>query len=575
MSTPASRQREREAAALRAKHGVALWKTGGYSLSAASTLSAAPKETIRRRANGQLAQSERTGYGPQRLNVSEEEALVGYILQMEASGFPMRQLDVEASAQALVRAKQKDDTAPEPLGPHWFSRFIERHESRLAFRTKASLSRERARGLTRSNATHFYNLLYSLQEQYKFDAQAILSMDETGVQHGVASRSFKYAVSSQRRDQTAAARKDGSQELTTVIETIAADGTALPPVYIFKGKKVDLSLAFEETLGGYITSSETGWTNSAIAQKWFERVLLPTRGGSSQPAPRLLIMDGHGSHFTLQMLEMAVAANIHILALPAHTTHGMAPLDRTCFGPLKQAWAEAQRHEMMMTGVVRKEDVIRLYQEARQKAFTVANIRKGYAATGIWPFKRDAIPESMFYEPLRTDAEMQETREDSVMSNDLADALSDLEGQQRSLKAKSILISAVRNVREATATAVLFKDLTERLRHHAAAMKCKPRPHRVAQDGRAKLYTAAEAMETMRAAQQAREDEWKRKEAEAEARELRKEAREKEEAEKKLRQEAIKQAREAKRVADEAAKQQRKVVRESKKRAREAEAAEK
>ncbi|KAE8184802.1 hypothetical protein CF335_g7914 [Tilletia laevis] len=478
---------------------------------------------------------------------------------MEASGFPLRQLDVEASAYGLVQARWRRSTPPESLGIHWFSRFIERHCNLLSFKTKASLSRDRTRGLTKANAAYFYHLLNSLQQQYNFEPSSVLSMDETGVQHGVASRSFKYAVSSQPRGQTAAAKKDGSQELTTVIETIAADGTSLPPVYVFKGKMVNLSLAFEEKLGGFITGSESGWTNIQIAQQWFERVFLPGKKVSApetaadntstvsadagageaalpepEPTPRLLIMDGHTSHFTLQVMLKARAANVHILALPAHTTHGLAPLDRTCFGPLKQAWAEAQRTEMMLTSVVRKEDVIRLYQTAREQAFTVGNIQKGYEATGIWPYNPNAIPESMFF---------------------YADALG---GGARGDERRRADVERPRG------SAFLF-----------AAMKAKPRAFRVAQDGGARLYTSDESIGIMRAAQEAKIAEQQRKDAAAEEREERREAREREEEEKRQRQAVLKVARDRKRLEEAAAKEKRKEERLERKRAREAVEAEK
>jgi len=174
-------------------------------------------------------------------------------------------------------------------------------------------------------------------------------------------------------------------------------------VYVFKGKTVDLTLVSEDTQGGRITASESGWTNTGVALQWFKHVFIPeskqglSPGAKGEPPHRLLIMvskecgkrlpceggitkhvadhslapffflwvggameqDGHSSHFTLHMMQLAVKENIHVLALPAHATHGLAPLDRTCFGPLKVAWGEEQRVEMFMTGVVRREDVVR------------------------------------------------------------------------------------------------------------------------------------------------------------------------------------------------------------------------
>ncbi|KAE8231855.1 hypothetical protein CF326_g3120 [Tilletia indica] len=440
MPTPVERQADRQAAELRVLQGLALYAKDGYSLSQAAAISQAPKETIRRRSLGQGAQSDRVANGSQRLSAAEEEALVKYILQMEASGFPLRQTDVEASAQALISARWKESTAPEPLGIHWFSRFVDRHKHRLAFKTKASLSRDRVRGLTKSHVGRFYMILESLLQKYNFDASCILSMDETGVQHGVASRSFKYAVSSQPRDQTIAAREADERSQ---------------------------SLCFAH-----------------------------------------------------------------------HPPEGQAA--------------------------------------AREKAFTAANIRKGYATTGIWPFNPNAIPEAMFFQPTRSEAELEEAKEDAAwMESELAEQLYSLVGQQRSLKAKSILMQAVRDNKEATATAILFNDLTERIRMHAAAMKAKPRPFRVAQDGGARLYTSDESIAMMQAAQEARQAEDQRKEAAAVEREERREAKEKKDEENRQKQALLKAARAEKRKKEEAEKQQRLVEKLRKRKAREAEEAEK
>ncbi|KAE8242471.1 hypothetical protein A4X06_0g6890 [Tilletia controversa] len=136
-------------------------------------------------------------------------------------------------------------------------------------------------------------------------------------------------------------------------------------------------------------------------------------------------------------------------------------------------------------------------------------------------------------------------------------------------------MQAVRDINEATATAVLFTDLTERLRAHAAAMKAKPRAFRVAQDGGARLYTSDESIEIMRAAQEAKIAEQQRKDAAAEEREERREAREREEEEKRQRQAVLKVARDRKRLEEAAAKEKRKEERLERKRAREAVEAEK
>ena len=72
-----------------------------------------------------------------------------------------------------------------------------------------------------------------------------------------------------------------------------------------------------------------------LGAEWFQNVFLKHCGPDR---PQLLILDGHGSHEVLGLLERAKEENIHILSLPPHTTHWLQVLDRSVFGPLSQRY---------------------------------------------------------------------------------------------------------------------------------------------------------------------------------------------------------------------------------------------
>ena len=48
--------------------------------------------------------------------------------------------------------------------------------------------------------------------------------------------------------------------------------------------------------------------------------------------PILLVLDGHGSHDTLPIIDLALSHGIIIFCLPPHTTHKLQPLDVGVFG---------------------------------------------------------------------------------------------------------------------------------------------------------------------------------------------------------------------------------------------------
>ena len=74
--------------------------------------------------------------------------------------------------------------------------------------------------------------------------------------------------------------------------------------------------------GTIFMTSDSGWITQEIYLEWFRVFIAPI------PPARLvlLIEDGHGSHITLDVIELACVNNIHLLCLPAHTSHLLQPL---------------------------------------------------------------------------------------------------------------------------------------------------------------------------------------------------------------------------------------------------------
>ena len=73
----------------------------------------------------------------------------------------------------------------------------------------------------------------------------------------------------------------------------------------------------------------------------------------------LLIEDGHASHITIDVIELARANNIHLLCLPSHTSHILQPLDIGVFHSFKVNYSKACRSYLLSNpGRVVTTDVI-------------------------------------------------------------------------------------------------------------------------------------------------------------------------------------------------------------------------
>jgi hypothetical protein len=121
----------------------------------------------------------------------------------------------------------------------------------------------------------------------------------------------------------------------TIIETIIADRTTIPPVMIIQGKR-HIENWYSEKLekGVQVVLSDSGYTNKDISLILLDHIILHTNASIDKP-PKVLLMDLHGSHIDPDFTIKAIASNIHPYPFPGHLTHVLQPLDVGVFQPYK------------------------------------------------------------------------------------------------------------------------------------------------------------------------------------------------------------------------------------------------
>lgn len=70
-----------------------------------------------------------------------------------------------------------------------------------------------------------------------------------------------------------------------------------------------------------IACSQNGWTDASLARDWMEKVFDPDTLEKAAGRPRVLLLDGHSSHYSYDLLQYARSKNIIILGYPPHCTH--------------------------------------------------------------------------------------------------------------------------------------------------------------------------------------------------------------------------------------------------------------
>jgi hypothetical protein len=129
---------------------------------------------------------------------------------------------------------------------------------------------------------------------------------------------------------------------------------------------------------GHIALSENGWIDNELCLEWLKLCFDPiTRNIVNEY--RILIMDGHQSHITIEALRFCIDSKIIVLCLPVHTTHLLQPLDIEPFQPLAIAYkARIQEHRYLNTIYnVNKLEFLEVYKTARLRGISKENVIKG------------------------------------------------------------------------------------------------------------------------------------------------------------------------------------------------------
>ncbi|XP_062580331.1 uncharacterized protein LOC134242262, partial [Saccostrea cucullata] len=115
----------------------------------------------------------------------------------------------------------------------------------------------------------------------------------------------------------------GKSSTTTVIGCGSASGTAIPPFFIFAGKRMMPELMEGATPGAVGRVSETGWSNSQLFREFLDHFLkhVPIKDGQ-----KFFSMDGHKSHTSVGLVQWARDRNI-ILFNFLHIQVTSQPLD--------------------------------------------------------------------------------------------------------------------------------------------------------------------------------------------------------------------------------------------------------
>jgi hypothetical protein len=125
---------------------------------------------------------------------------------------------------------------------------------------------------------------------------------------------------------------------------VCADGSYLPPSLIYAAASGSVESSWVDAINPgerpvHVTSSPSGWSNNDIGLAWLEQVFDRYTKKKARRAWQLLVLDGHGSHVTIEFLDYCDRNKILLAVFPPHSTHTLQPLDVVLFKPLATAYS--------------------------------------------------------------------------------------------------------------------------------------------------------------------------------------------------------------------------------------------
>lgn len=391
---------------------------GTLRIRAAAEKYSISKSTIHRKYHGANIKK----YGGQTVFSTKDEMHIAYGLLLAAKwGFPFTHMDLKQIVKQFLDRKGVvikifKNNLP---GRIWLKGFLNRHKRLLSNRFSENIKRARAMVSAQTINAYFDNLEVTLAN---VPPENIINFDETnmcddpGQQTIIVRRGAKHAERI----------IDATKSSTSVMFSIAGDGTLLPLHIVYKSKHVYDTWTENGPEGAIYDCSKSGWFDGVLFEKWFTNVAfeyLRRRDGV-----KVLIGDNLASHVSISVIEKCDKNNIRFVLLPPNSTHLTQPLDVAFFRPLKQAWRKNLLDwKKRNRGTLPKSMFpAQLNQTLISLENSKTNAISGFRACGIIPFDRNQVlkrlPDSKtednkevwsaaFEETLRSAREAQPTRQ--------------------------------------------------------------------------------------------------------------------------------------------------------------------
>ncbi|XP_039969045.1 uncharacterized protein LOC120780877 [Bactrocera tryoni] len=255
----------------------------------------------------------------------EQEKLISYILQASDINYGISLMELRKLAYEFAR--KVGASYPDPWNNNQQASkdrqlaFMKRHKN-LSLRTPEQVSQSHAKRFNKENVDAFFANLSSVLGKTPFEPHRIWNMDETGCPT-VPTRPVKTIA---RKGQKQVGSSTYAEKGTNVSLALAvsASGQSIPSFFLFPRVNMKEIFMTHASHGAVGVANGSGYMNSDVFPHSMRHFIKHT--GANADSPTMLLLDNHGSHLSIEAIDLALDHGITLLSFPPKCTHKMQPL---------------------------------------------------------------------------------------------------------------------------------------------------------------------------------------------------------------------------------------------------------
>ncbi|XP_050304697.1 uncharacterized protein LOC126742166 [Anthonomus grandis grandis] len=254
---------------------------------------------------------------------------------------------------------------------------------------------------------YFHKLRETIEKLKLFDKPGnIYNMDEKGCRLTIHKQPIVLARKGAKRVHLTAPEHG---ENVSIVGCGNALGQSVPPFVLFKGQRLKPEWSDHLPPGSKAIVTNKGSMTCEAFIVWLTHFSSFKNSG-----PTLLIFDGAKSHLDISIVDAADRMGITLFCLPSNTSHELQPMDKSVFKSFETFWDQEVLQFLMINPgkAITKMRFGEIFTPVWFKAMIPSNIISGFKATGIYPFRPEAIPEEAYALSLITHRE-----ENDVVNN--------------------------------------------------------------------------------------------------------------------------------------------------------------